>query len=100
MLVWNKTNPAPLCNGKYLSDCDFVIYIHRRYIGIELDDKYFDIACERIKTPKNSNSILTFPLLYGIIGTILKRGDYKMILTRKIQLYPIGDKEEVNRVYQ
>lgn len=23
-----------------------------------------------------------------------------MILTRKIQLYPVGDKEEVNRVYQ
>jgi DNA modification methylase len=121
LLVWNKTNPAPLCNGKYLSDCEFIVYVrgkgatfnnntpfdykkkcfissivpnktrfhptekpidlltqyillhsnknsviidpfmgsgstcvackntNRRYIGIELDKKYFDIAVERIK---------------------------------------------------
>lgn len=27
LLVWEKTNPVPLCNGKYLSDCEFIIYI-------------------------------------------------------------------------
>lgn len=27
LLVWNKTNPSPLCNGKYLSDVEFVVYI-------------------------------------------------------------------------
>lgn len=27
LLVYNKTNPSPLCNGKYLSDCEFVVYV-------------------------------------------------------------------------
>lgn len=27
LLVWNKTNPAPLCNGKYVSDCEFIVYV-------------------------------------------------------------------------
>lgn len=27
LLVWNKTNPTPLCNGKYLSDCEFIVYV-------------------------------------------------------------------------
>lgn len=28
LLVWEKTNPSPLCNGKYLSDLEFVVYVH------------------------------------------------------------------------
>ena len=28
LLVWSKTNPIPLCNGKYLSDCEFIVYAH------------------------------------------------------------------------
>lgn len=28
LLVWHKINPPPLCNGKYLSDCEFVVYAH------------------------------------------------------------------------
>lgn len=27
LLVWQKTNPIPLCNGKYLSDCEFCVYV-------------------------------------------------------------------------
>lgn len=27
LLVWNKTNPVPLCNGKHLSDVEFVVYV-------------------------------------------------------------------------
>ena len=27
-LVWSKLNPAPLCNGKYISDLEYIIYIH------------------------------------------------------------------------
>lgn len=27
LLVWNKTNPSPLCNGKYLSDIEFIVYV-------------------------------------------------------------------------
>lgn len=28
LLVWHKTNPSPLCNGKYLSDIEFIIWAH------------------------------------------------------------------------
>ena len=28
LLVWNKLNPAPLCNGKYISDLEYIIYVH------------------------------------------------------------------------
>lgn len=27
LLCWNKTNPSPLCNGKYLSDLEFIVYV-------------------------------------------------------------------------
>lgn len=27
LLIWNKTNPSPLCNGKHLSDIEFIIYV-------------------------------------------------------------------------
>ena len=27
LLVWHKTNPVPLCNGKHLSDVEFVVYV-------------------------------------------------------------------------
>ena len=27
LLVWNKTNPSPLCTGKHLSDVEFIVYV-------------------------------------------------------------------------
>lgn len=27
-IVWHKTNPTPSCNGHYLSDLEFVVYVH------------------------------------------------------------------------
>lgn len=27
LLVWQKTNPSPLCNGKHLSDIEFIVYV-------------------------------------------------------------------------
>lgn len=119
LLVWDKTNPVPLGNGKYISNLEFIIYVrgknatynnkgyeyqlktfrypfpggkgryhptqkpidlierlleihsnendtildcfmgsgttgvackelNRNFIGIEIDEKYFEIACERI----------------------------------------------------
>lgn len=27
LLVWQKTNPVPLCNGKYISDLEFMVYV-------------------------------------------------------------------------
>ena len=121
LLIWNKTNPVPLCNGKHLSDVEFIVYIrgkgatfnndvpfeykkkiytssivsnknrlhptqksvnhikqyielhtnkndivfdpfmgsgstgvacintNRKFIGIEMDENYFNIACDRMK---------------------------------------------------
>ena len=30
VLVWSKTNPAPLCNGKYVSDLEYIVYVHTK----------------------------------------------------------------------
>lgn len=30
VLVWEKSNPAPLCNGKYISDLEYIIYVHTK----------------------------------------------------------------------
>lgn len=30
LLVWEKTNLAPLCNGKYVSDLEYIIYVHAK----------------------------------------------------------------------
>jgi len=27
LLEWKKTNPSPLCNGKYVSDVEYVVYV-------------------------------------------------------------------------
>ena len=27
LLVWNKTNPSPLCNGRYVNDIEFCVYV-------------------------------------------------------------------------
>lgn len=27
LLVWNKTNPSPLCNGKYIQDIEFIVFV-------------------------------------------------------------------------
>lgn len=27
LLVWKKTNPSPLCNGKHISDLEYVVYV-------------------------------------------------------------------------
>lgn len=27
LLVWKKSNPSPLCNGKYVSDLEFIVYV-------------------------------------------------------------------------
>lgn len=27
LLIWNKSNPSPLCNGKYIQDIEFIVFI-------------------------------------------------------------------------
>ena len=27
LLIWNKTNPSPLCNGKYIQYIEFIVYV-------------------------------------------------------------------------
>jgi DNA modification methylase len=37
LLVWHKTNPAPLANGNYLSDVEFVVYVHGHGATFNMD---------------------------------------------------------------
>lgn len=30
LLCWHKTNPTPLCNGKHLSDLEFIVYVRSK----------------------------------------------------------------------
>jgi DNA modification methylase len=30
VLVWSKTNPIPLCFGSYVSDIEYIVYVHSR----------------------------------------------------------------------
>lgn len=132
LLVWEKTNPSPLCNGKHLSDIEFIVYVRgkgatfnndtpyeykkkvytspvvsnknrlhptqksvvhiqqyiklhtkendvvldpfmgsgttaiacintdRRFIGIEIDEDYYNIACKRVEEALNSKQLKLF----------------------------------------
>lgn len=30
VLVWSKSNPAPLCNNNYISDIEYIVYVHTK----------------------------------------------------------------------
>lgn len=52
LLVWRKSNPAPLCNGKYISDSEFMIYVRGK-------GAFFNNDCDISLKYK----IKTFPIL-------------------------------------
>ena len=52
LLVWKKSNPAPLCNGKYISDSEFIIYVRGK-------GAYFNNDCDISLKYK----VKTFPIL-------------------------------------
>lgn len=42
LLVWKKTNPPPLCNGKHISDLEFIVYVREKgaYWNSDADMSY------------------------------------------------------------
>lgn len=40
LLVWEKTNPSPLCNGKHLSDIEFIVYVRGKGATFNNDTPY------------------------------------------------------------
>lgn len=54
LLVWNKTNPSPLCNGKHLSDIEFVVYVRGKGATFN-NDTPFNYKRKVITTPIESN---------------------------------------------
>src|SRR5699024_3712638 len=44
LLVWNKTNPIPLCNGKHISDIEFIVYVRGKGAifnnSVDINKKY------------------------------------------------------------
>lgn len=38
ILVWNKTNPVPACNQKYLADLEYVLFIREK--GVRVNGSY------------------------------------------------------------
>jgi len=54
LLVWNKTNPSPLCNGKHLSDIEFVVYVRGKGVTFN-NDTPFDYKRKVYTSPIVSN---------------------------------------------
>lgn len=43
LLIWQKTNPAPLGNGKYISDIEYVVYVRGKgatFNDVDIKKKY------------------------------------------------------------
>jgi len=38
LIIWHKSNAAPLCGGKYLSDCEYCLYFREK--GVKLNTSY------------------------------------------------------------
>lgn len=54
LLVWNKTNPSPLCNGKHLSDVEFIVYVRGKGATFN-NDAPFDFKRKVYTSPIVSN---------------------------------------------
>lgn len=54
LLVWNKTNPIPLCNGKHLSDVEFIVYVRGKGATFN-NDVPFDFKRKVYTSPIVSN---------------------------------------------
>jgi len=40
LLVWNKTNPSPLCNSKHVSDLEFIVYVRGKGVTFNNDTPF------------------------------------------------------------
>ena len=65
LLVWNKTNPSPLCNGKYLSDIEFIVYVRGKGATFN-NDTPFDFKRKVYTSPIVSNKDRLHPTQKGI----------------------------------
>lgn len=64
ILVWNKTNPVPMCNGNWLSDIEYCLYFNRGTTlndGIENKSKWYTSSLN-IKDKKLFNHPTIKPL--------------------------------------
>ncbi len=41
-LVWNKINPIPTCNNKYLNDIEFIVYVRGKNTRMNTSDTPYD----------------------------------------------------------
>lgn len=79
VLTWSKTDAPPLCNGKYLSDTEYIIYAYR----VDSADKYPLITDHFItkRVRGNRNDPLYHPckkpieILSALIRSTSKEGD-------------------------
>lgn len=57
LLVWHKNNPPPMCNNKYLSDLEYVLYVRQRgtklYNTYETSSKVFNSNASNAKQLKS-----------------------------------------------
>lgn len=80
LLTWSKTDVPPLCNGKYLSDTEYIIYAYES----NTDERYTLITDHFItkKVRSNKNDPLYHPTKkpIDILSSLIQSASKKMIL--------------------
>jgi site-specific DNA-methyltransferase (adenine-specific) len=62
ILIENSSNPGDIILDPFLgsgSTCVAAVNTNRHYIGFELDEKYFDIACQRLDEAEEKAGVTT-----------------------------------------
>lgn len=54
LLVWEKLNPIPLCNGKYVSDLQFIVYVRGKGAFFNDSEQYrYKLKCKHYSSPSS-----------------------------------------------
>lgn len=80
LLVWKKLNPIPLCNGKHISDLQFIVYVRGKGAFFNNDEEYgIKMKCKQYSSPSSKYRIhptqKPIKLLQQLIRLHSKKGD-------------------------
>lgn len=58
LLVWQKANPIPLCNGKYVSDLQFIVWARGKCACFNDNEQYrYKLKCKHYPSPPSKYRI-------------------------------------------
>ena len=80
LLVWHKTNPAPLCNNKYLNDLEYIVYIKgkksRIYGNYYSKSMLYSSKVNKLDKRKCEHpTVKPLPLILKLVGNHTEKGN-------------------------